>query len=261
MISFRSLLLSVVVVVAASPAAARHGGLYFELAPAYGFFLTDDIIIEQGDSNDSTRLPTATFVPQVKLGVNLFGWGGVEAQVAGQYWDVGADVGGAGYVGGVLRLTPLEALSFVLSKEPMLPSLVPEGPVTWSDRPFDVGLSVGGGYTIAGEDYAYQGAYFQWGIDFKWFLTPNFAIGVDLPIRHTLYDPFRYTNYNEKVGLCTEGADAFGRGGIPIPDSPTRIPPLELSATDGESECTGNAPSGVLVAPALTFTGVFDFGI
>ncbi len=254
--ALRSLLMFIVVLSAAAPAAARNGALYFELAPTYGFFFTDEVIVDE----DNGDLGQSSFSPGVKLGLNLFGWAGAEAQFAGHFWGIGRDPGGAGYAGGVFRVTPLEVFTYILPEDLEIPSLVPAGPVNWKNRPFDLGISVCGGYTIIGEDFAYQGAYFQWGFDFKFFITPNFAIGVDLPFRHALYEPFRYTNYGDGDGLCTDGGKAFGRGGIEIPPSPNRIPQLEFSANEID-QCSGRPPEALFFAPALTITGVFDFGI
>jgi hypothetical protein len=245
----------------ASAAFARHGGIYLELAPSYGFLLQNQAVIEKGDDNYGEKLE-ATFVPQVKLGVNLFGWAGVEGQFAGHFWDVGGDPGGAGYLGGVARVTPLEVLSYILPDTVQLPSILPHGPVTWKDRPFDLGVSVGAGYTIAGEDYAYQGWYLQYGVDVKWYITPFFSVGLDFPFRSANYQPFRYSDYNGKTGFCTDGSDAYGRGGIPIPDTAgTSLPGLEFNASDIDAECTEPAPAVLLFAPAFTIGGVFDFGI
>jgi len=220
-------------------AAARNGGLYFEFAPGYGNFMTEEVVVD-----DQGNLGESSFSPGLKLGLNLFGWAGAEANFAGHFWGVGSDPGGGGYIGGVARITPLEALTFVVPADVQIPSL--QGPVNWHNRPFDLGFSMGGGYTIIGEDLAYQGAYFQWGFDFKYFITPNFALGFDLPFRHTMYDPFQYVNYNDGIGRCTENGVASG----PI-----------IRAEDSGDLCTGRAPEALFFAPAITITGNFDFGI
>ena len=255
-------LLVVALLFAALPAAARNGGLYLELAPAWGFFLTDEVIIEDGD-DDGSDFPQAGFVPQLKLGFNLFGYLGAELDVAVHGWDLGlVERGGGGFIGGVVRATPLELLRWVIPDDVHMTNLLGD-PVSWHDRFFDVGVYVGGGYTMVGEDYAYQGAYVKWGFDVKWFITPNFAVGLDLPFRHPLYEPFRYTNYSTSKGLCTDGGDALGRGGVPIPTTPNRAAyqGFELDASEIDAECDGDAPSAVFFAPALTITGVIDFGI
>lgn len=244
----------------ATPAAARHGGMYLELAPAYGMFLTDDVIVEDGDDG-SGELGESSFSPGMKLGLNLFGWAGAEAQFAGHFWGVGSDPGGGGYAGGVFRITPLEVLSYLLPADFVLPqlSVLPAG--KWADRPFDLGVSIGGGYTIIGEDYAYQGSYFQWGFDLKYFVTPNFALGLDFPFRHTQYQPFRYTDFGDGDGLCTDGAKAFGPSGFETPPAAGRNFNDEFRSADIESRCTQSPPSALFFAPAFTIAGVFDFGI
>lgn len=250
------------VLLSASSASARNGGLYFELAPSWGFYSTEEALIEEG--NDSfADFPVATFVPALKLGVNLFGWAGAEAHVTGQFWDLEGDPGGGGYAGGVVRVTPLEVLTYVLPDTVEVPSLFPPGPVTWKNRPFDLGFSMGGGYTLIGEDYAYQGGYFQWGFDVKWFITPNFAVGLDFPFRHMLYQNFRYANFNNRTGYCTDGRDAY----VPVGENKVEVRDDageafdSVESSDADSLCDEPAPAAFFFAPALTITGVFDFGI
>ncbi len=254
------------VVVAAAwsaPAAARHGGLYFELDPGYAIMFTDDIVVEDADptggDGGNGEFPESSFSPGLKIGLNLFGWAGAEAQFAGQFWGVGQDPGGIGFAGGVARVTPLEVLTYVLPPDFELPALSVVGPTKWTDRPFDLGFSIGGGYMIGGEDYAYQGSYFQWGFDLKYFVTPNFALGIDLPFRHTGLEPFRYTDYGDGEGLCTDGKAVTGPQGAGAQQG--RNPFNEFKAGDIATECTGKAPSGLFFAPAFTIAGVFDFGI
>lgn len=261
----RALSLAVVVVAFATPAAARHGGLYFEIDPGYGIMFTDDIVVENEDAADGDggrgELPESSFSPGLKIGLNLFGWAGAEGQFAGQFWGVGQDPGGFGFAGGVARVTPLEVLTYVLPEDFELPALSVVGPTKWADRPFDLGFSIGGGYMLGGEDYAYQGSYFQWGFDLKYFVTPNFALGIDLPFRHTILEPFRYTDYGDGEGLCTDGKKATGPSGFEYPAQPGRNFNDEFRAGDIATKCTGKAPSGLFFAPAFTVAGVFDFGI
>lgn len=265
LLSFACSVVLVASALSSQTALARNGGIYLEMAPAWGFFLSDEVIVEDGDNGDGGAVtPLAGFTPALKLGVNLFGFIGGELQVTAHAWDLGnVERGGAGYVGGVVRATPLEILSFVMPDTLELPSLIPAGPVTWRNRPFDIGVSMGGGYHMVGEDYAYQGGFFQWGVDLKVFLTPNFAIGLDLPFRHMIYEPFRYVDYADSQGFCTDGGEAYGRGDVTIPPNPERgvFQGFEFNATDIASECDQPAPSALLFSPSLTISGVFDFGI
>lgn len=232
----------------APSANARNGGIYLEFAPAYGFFFSDEVIIENGDDGANAEMfPQAGFVPQLKLGLNLFGYLGAELDVAAHGWDLGqVERGGGGYLGGVVRATPLELLRWVIPEEVQFSNILTGETVSFHDRFFDVGVYVGGGYTLIGEDFAYQGGYVKWGFDAKWFITPFFALGLDLPFRQPLYEPFRYTNYEKSQGLCTDGAAT---------DFVIR------NASQMDEACTGAPPTAVLFTPALTISGVVDFGI
>jgi hypothetical protein len=260
-----------VVALSAEPARARDGGLYLEVAPSWGFYLTKDVLVDDaagsGDhGSDDYEYATATFVPALKLGINLFGWAGVEGHITGHFWDAYGDPGGAAYGGGVLRLTPLEVLTYILPDTVQIPSVIPAGPVTWKNRPFDLGVSFGGGYTIAGEDFAYQGGYFQWGFDIKFFITPNLALGLDFPFRNLFYQPFRYSDFSSKVGFCTDHGNAYGYSGdhkVNVNPNPDRnvYRPVEVKAADIDSKCKDPAPEAFFFAPAVTLAGVIDFGI
>jgi hypothetical protein len=239
-----------------APANARHGGLYLELGTGYGLFDTDEVVVDYDENGGG--LGESSFAPTLKFGFNLFGWAGLEAQASGHYWGLGSDPGGGAYGGGVVRVTPLEVLSFVIPEDFLMWS--PQGDVGWKDRPFDLGISVGGGYTIIGEDFAYQGSYFQWGVDAKFFVTPNFAVGIDLPFRTPQYEPFRYTNFSDGDGLCTDGGDAYGRSGFRYPPSQNRNLGDEFNATN-LSDCDESPPAASFFAPSLTIAGVFDFGV
>jgi hypothetical protein len=250
---------------ASESALARNGGLYFELAPSWGFFMTDEVLVDDNEG-DPVEYATASFVPALKVGVNILGWAGIEAHATGHYWDLDGDPGGGVYAGGVARITPLEILTYVLPDTVEIPSLIPAGPVKWKNRPFDIGVSFGGGYTLVGEDYAYQGGYFQWGFDVKFFITPNLAVGLDFPFRHLMYSPFRYADYGDRSGFCTDGGDAYGY----IGDTKIEVEPnenrnvykgVEIKSTEMASKCKDPAPEALFFAPALTIAGVFDFGI
>ena len=254
-------LLFVLAMLTSSSAFARNGSIYLELAPAWGFFSADEVIIEKGNDPGPTS-PPGGFVPQLKVGLNLFGYAGVESDIAALGWDVtNSKRGGTGWVGGVFRITPLELLRWVIPETVKMPSLIPKGPVSWHDRPFDLGLYVGGGYTLIGEDYGYQGKYLKWGADLKFFITPNFALGIDLPVRNMFYEPFRYTNYGDSLGVCTDGADVYTRGGIPLPTHDLAVIG-SFNASEMGTVCTsGRPPKAWLFSPALTISGVLDFGI
>jgi hypothetical protein len=251
------------------PADARNGNIYLQLAPSWGVYNTDEVIIDDTEDGASEpKFPQAGFTPQLKIGFNLFGWAGAELDTAVFGWDLfNVKRGGGGFLGGAVRITPLEILTHILAEDVEIPSLVPEGPVSWKDRPFDLGVTFGGGYHMVGEDYAYQGPYFKWALDAQFYITPQFALGIELPFRHVFLEPFRYTNYEDSLGLCTDGADAYGYAGDnktdPIPPQPSRNPykPFEVNASQLDSLCDDPAPAAMFFAPTFTITGAFDFGI
>ncbi len=264
-LALRSLVV-LVAIVCAAPAAARNGGLYLELAPSWGFYVSDEVVIDK-DPDTNQKFPEAGFTPQLKLGVNLFGWAGAEADIAAFGWDVfDQQRGGGGFVGGAFRITPLEIFTYILPDTVEIPSLLPRGPVTWKNRPFDLGIYMGGGWGLVGEDYAYQGGYFKWGFDLKFFVTPQFAVGIDLPFRHTFYEPFRYVDFNNARGFCTDHEQGFGYAGdnrVDVEPSLSRntYRPFEVASSDADDVCDQPAPGAFFFAPAFTVAGVFDFGI
>jgi hypothetical protein len=251
----------------ARSADARNGSLYLMLEPAWGFYFSDEVVIDK-DPSSKQIFPEAGFTPQLKLGVNLFGFGGAEADIAVFGWDLdSAQRGGGGFVGGDVRITPLEFLTFVIPPTVEIPSLMPPGPVNWHNRPFDIGIYMGGGWGIVGEDYAYQGGYFKWGFDLQFYVTPQLAVGIDLPFRHPFYKPFRYVDYNNSSGFCTDHEQGFGfaANGDRVDVQPTTARntyrDFEVSSDDANDLCDEPAPGAMFFAPALTISGVFDFGI
>lgn len=78
-----------------------------------------------------------------------------------------------------------------------------------------------------------------------------------------LYTPFRYANYQKRTGYCTDGGDAYGFVGdtpVPVGNNAGEAGP-QIDAGDIEERCEDAAPAAFFFAPALTVTGVFDFGI
>ncbi len=263
-------------VLLAPAARARNTVAYFGIDPGVHWYDTSELIIDKDPSTPSAdQVPTGGFTPQLRLGFNASGYGGAEAFVSGHWWGSGNQTGGAGVAGGRLRLTPLEIFQYLW--EPM------------ASRPVDLGLSFGAGYTIAGEDFAYQGWFLEYGFDVNVFIFPFMAVGFQLPIRQLLYAPFRYTNFSNNKGLCTRGGAAFDRDGhevrrdavreMNLPDG-TNIGMLEVDdpndpdyvvtgnyiltevdASEADSFCGGPGPEAWQVAPMFTITFLVDFGV
>ena len=271
---FSAWLLSLSVLALASSAQARNTSAYFGVDPGYQWYDTTELIIDKDPGTaQADWTPPAGFMPRLRLGFNVSGYGGAEAFIAGHWWGSGDQLGGGGVAGGVLRWNPLEALQKLWA--PL------------KNRPVDLGLSFGAGYTLVGEDFAYQGWFLQYGFDLQLYVLPFLAIGFELPIRQMLYQPFRYTNFSGgKRGLCTQGGSAFGKSGREVDRTAVRevknstdgsnigaigVDPNTghitsnyiLDEKDGSeaSSCEGVAPSAWMYSPMFTITFLVDFGV
>jgi hypothetical protein len=72
------------------------------------------------------------------------------------------------------------------------------------------------------------------------------------------YDPFRYTDYGDAQGFCTDGGKQVFSG-VEVPVDPSNQ--SQGIFADDIDQCDGRAPEALFFAPALTISGVFDFGI
>ncbi|MFH1808468.1 MAG: hypothetical protein ABIJ09_06980 [Pseudomonadota bacterium] len=256
----------------AAPGQARNTAAYFSLNPGYQWYDTSELIIDKDPDTPAAELvPTPGFMPELRLGINLSGYGGAEAFIAGHWWGSGNQSGGGGVAGGLLRLTPLEFFQYLW--KPM------------ESRFVDLGFSFGAGYTIVGEDFGYQGWFLQYGVDLSVFILPFLSIGFELPIRQMLYAPLRYTHFSSNRGLCTRGGAAYDRDGrevhrtavreLNLPDG-TNVGALEVDAdgkvtgnfilTEVESSeagdmCKGPGPAAWQYTPMVKITFLVDFGI
>jgi hypothetical protein len=255
------------------PSQARNTVAYFSLNPGYQWYDTTELIIDKDQGTpDNELVPTPGFMPELRLGFNMSGFGGLEAFLGGHWWGGSTQtIGGGGVAGALLRLTPLEALQYVW--EPM------------QNRFIDVGLSFGAGYTLVGEDFAYQGWFLQYGFYINFFIFPFLSIGFELPIRQMFYAPFRYTNFGDRTGLCTNGGTVHDKQGNEV----TRTAVRELTLPDGSNlgalekdsqgrvtgnyilteykegesgaACTQRAPEVWQYTPMLKITFLVDFGV
>jgi len=266
-------LLSLSVLTLAQSAQARNTNVYFGVDPGYEWYdTTEVIIVKDTDTPQSAWTPPSGFMPRLRLGFNANGYGGAEAFISGHWWGGGDQLGGGGVAGGALRWYPLEALQHLWA--PL------------KNRPVDLGLSFGAGYTIVGEDFAYQGWFLQYGFDLQIYILPFLAIGFELPIRQMLYQPFRYTNFSgSKRGLCTQGGSAYGNSGREVDRTAVRevkypdgsnvgaigVDPSTghitgnyiLDEKDGSEagNCDGVAPKAWMYSPMFTITFLVDFGL
>jgi len=265
-----SVLLICPILLLAAPSAARNSVVYFGVNPGYHWYDTTELIIDKDSSSlEAEWTPTPGFMPELRLGFNVTGYGGAEAFIAGHWWGTGNQTGGGGVTGGLIRLTPLEGLQYLW--HPL------------ANRFIDLGLSFGAGYTIVGEDFAYQGWFLQYGFDINFFVFPFMAIGFELPIRQMMYAPFRFTHFSDQRGLCTRGGGAYTRDGVEVARTSVRsetadgqLTPVEydadgritknyitgeVAAAEAGDVCTGPAPEVWQYTPMLKITFLVDFGV
>lgn len=117
------------------------------------------------------------------FGWNILGHAAIEAALQTTTWDLfnGAR-GGAGFFGG--RLTWFPAQIF-------LPP----------DRPYDLGLEVGGGFSIAGgPSFGMDGTYFSYGVMAEYYPVPWFSLGIGYRVLAPSWDRF-FLNYDANIDV------------------------------------------------------------
>ncbi|MBN2361564.1 MAG: hypothetical protein JXR83_19080 [Deltaproteobacteria bacterium] len=256
----------------AAPAGARNTVAYFGINPGFEWYDTSELFIDRDASTPETELmPASGFQPELRLGFNVSGYAGLEGFIGGHWWGSTNQWGGGGVAGGLLRVTPLEALQYLW--HPM------------ANRFVDLGFSFGAGYTLVGEDFAYQGWFLQYGFDVNFFLFPFLAIGFELPIRQMIYQPFRITHFGDRRGLCTRGGAAYDNQGREVVRTADRSVIDENTGqntgvlyVDGQGRVTGNyvltefsdtqvgqcegpGPEAWQYTPMLKITFLVDFGV
>lgn len=235
----KRLLLALVMVcvgLTATPQEARAvSGLYLALGAGYGHFSGDQLVVHEtdggGDQPDygENCCPGPSLGVQLRLGFSIFGFAAPEFGFVGQGWGVGGNEnGGAGFIGGGVRIFPIKFLSlFGLD----------------SDLPIDIGIGAMFGYSLAGQDFAYTGTF--WDVDFHLdFLVTSFmAIGVKLDVILPNYDAFVFTDYKNSKGRCVDG----GTHDL-----------MRLPMDKAELNCVGDGPSTTVLSPQLYLTFHFD---
>lgn len=220
----------------AAPQDARAvSGLYLALGAGYGNFSGDELVVQElatgGDVPDygDNCCPGPSLGVQLRLGFSIFGFAAPEFGFVGQGWGVGGNEnGGAGFIGGGVRIFPIKFLSlFGLD----------------SDLPIDVGLGALFGYSLAGQDFAYTGTF--WDVDFHFdFLVTSFmAVGVKLDVILPNYSAFVYTDYKNNRGRCSNSGDQGD---------------LSMIFDKADANCVGDGPSTTVLSPQLYLTFHFD---
>lgn len=237
----RALLSAALFAALAVPASAEAAaGLYLQLGLGYATYSGTKLVTVEdnsrsGDfpleSNDPACCAEPGLGTQLRLGFSLFGFGGPEFGFIGTGWSNFS--GGAGHIGGGVRLFPLKFLS--------LTGLDP------SDLPIDMGVGLLFGYSLVGQDFAYTGTF--WDLDFHidYKLASFLSAGIKLDLVFGNYDNFAYTSYKNDRGRCLDGVtmDQSGANGGVI-------------SKDQSDQCTGSGPSTTLITPQIVFTFHFD---
>jgi len=253
----------------AVPASARNTVAYFGLNPGFEWYDTTELIINKDPNAAAAQLvPGSGFQPELRLGFNVSGYGGLEGFIGGHWWGSSGHYGGGGVAGGLVRVTPLEAFQYLW--HPL------------ANRFVDAGFSFGAGYTLVGEDFAYQGWFLQYGFDLNFFVFPFLAVGFELPIRQLMYQPFRITHFSQHKGLCTVGGAAYDNAGHQVDRTAVRSETDNAGNNTGElivnglvtknyilheyadtevNQCDGPGPEAWQYTPMLKITFLVDFGV
>ena len=201
-------------------------------APAMdsNFHIAFPLGMNQVTSNDVRIVqnpPTEVEVPGgfragLRLGVNIKGYAGIEFDIDAQGWDLfKAERGGLGFVGGGLRLHPVQMLQH------WKPAL--------KDRDWDVSMLFGTGWHLLGQQAdggwgrAYEGSYTQFELAVEYYVTDLFTVALELPWRMPTYEPHVFSNYEDGNGFCfKDQGRGFIRGNIAGTCEGTTLPEASI---------------------------------
>jgi len=196
------------------------------------FHIAFPLGINQVSSDDVRLPPISTEVPSgiragLRLGLNIKGYAAIEFDVDAQGWDVFKEErGGLGFVGGGLRLHPVQIAQHW---KPIL-----------KDRDWDLSLAYTTGWHLLGQmsggsGLAYEGSYNQFEFAVEYYVSDLFTVALELPWRIPSYAPHVFTDYEDDIGYCfEEGLSSFDR---------------QIAGS-----CEGKvAPEAVVFSPAISF--------
>ena len=205
---------------------AGDSNFYLSLPLGFNSISSDDVRIIQSP-------PTEMEVPGgfrggLRMGINVKGYIGFEGSIDAQGWDLfKAERGGLGFVGGGVRLHPVQVAQH------WFPNLVA--------RDWDLSFAWATGWHLLGQQAdggwgrAFEGSYQQYELAAEYYVTEGFTIGLELPWRLPTYDPHVFSNYEDNKGFCFEDRN------IPI------------IWTDIAGRCEGKAvPTAVIMSPAIS---------
>lgn len=221
--------------------ADAASGLYLQLGFGYGQFTGSELVTNERpnmdigdfpDTDPDTCCPSPGLATQLRLGFSLFGFGGPEFGFVGTGWDLGSDTGGAGFIGGGIRIFPIKFLGLL--------------GLDGDDFPLDAGIGVMFGYSLVGKDFAYTGT--AWDIDFhlEYKLLSFLSAGVKIDAVFPSYSDFALTSYKNNRGRCLDEAAQQ--------DLVNQAVPIDRDA----AVCSGRGPSTTFITPQIVFTFHFD---
>jgi hypothetical protein len=224
--------------VAGAPGSALAAeGLYFGLGVGYGSFSGSNLITQKipGSADRPVTDPASCCAGgglafDLRLGYAIFGMVAPEFVLVGDGWNLGADTGGGGFVGGGVRLFPIGIIERLTGKLSL---------------PIDLGVGIDGGYAIMGKDFAYTGSWlgFDGTLDYK--LSSVVSLGARINYEIPMYGNFVYTDYKNSLGRCLQNDGTQ--------------PPVDAVIHKGDTPCTGSGPGGGFISPQLVAT--FHFAL
>lgn len=184
-------LLSVGQVAQAAPQPPNFSGGGFTIGLQYGpgLWNVDRALISKQTStfaadtfaNDAVTSHALT----LRLAYSILGHVSIGVDFTATGWDLEkASRGGAGFLVGSATWHPLELVFMKKEKRPI---------------PLDVGVLLGMGYGIAGEQIGMDGAVFQMGLLVDYFIARFFAVGLAFRTNFLLWDNLYYDFYNRDL--------------------------------------------------------------
>lgn len=241
--SFAAPLAALALAVLIPSAAQAASGLYLQLGVGFGNFSGSELVTQEDPSrpgdlpldNPNECCPGSGLAAQFRTGFSILGFGGPEVGLIANGWNLGGDTGGAGFVGGGLRLFPIKFLSLA--------------GLDARDLPIDFGVGLMFGYAIVGKDFAYTGTF--WDLDFQldYKVTSFMSVGAKLDIIFPTFGDFVFTSYKNERGRCLDsGAEQrfdIGANGV-------------IERSQAGDLCGGRGPRTTFLSPQLVITFHFD---
>ena len=220
----------------AAPAHAGTG-VYTGLSIGYGSFSGSRLVItddgaDRPVSDSNTCCPSGGLATEFRLGFSIFDIVAPEFLFVAHGWDLGGEAGGAGWIGGGLRVFPVGLIGLTGLD------------VTDFQETVALSFGLGAGYTLVGKDFAYSGSFFGLDGTAEYMVSEVFSIGARISVLMPSYGDFAWTDYGGDLGRCLDPSGV--QDGTVLP------------AAKGSLSCAGNGPSTTYISPQLSMTFHFD---